>query len=184
MGDAAEVRVTFERPQDHVWGSILIERDDGVVYRMNAGPITAELPHDLVHFTVEDAMRISDGIWGAIAGGVVFKSMTHVSGRRPPHAAERSAVLIRENRDRIQHAELLGGFVEAAAEQPRVNLGKLAAQWFATRPESAPPAEAARAAVAALHAAAERWRAVPVGGDLAVEWPVYRSVKVRRTARR
>ncbi len=184
MGHAGGVRVTFKRPQDHVWGSILIERDDRVVYRMNAGPITAELPHDLVHFTVEDAMRIPDGIWGAIAGGVVFKSMTHVSGRRPPHAAERSATLIREYRDRIQHAELLGGFVEAAAEQPGADLGKLAAQWFATRPEHAPPAEAARAAVAALHAAAERWSAVPVGGDLAVEWPGYRSVKVRRPARR
>lgn len=178
------MRVTFERPQDHVWGSILIERDDRVVYRMNAGPITSELPHDLVHFTVEDAMRIPDGIWGAIAGGVVFKSMTHQSGRRPPHAAERSTALIREYRDRIQHAELLGGFVEAAAAQPTADLGKLAAQWFATRPEDAPPKEAVRAAVAALLATAERWRAVPVGGSLTVEWPAYRSLARRRAARR
>ncbi|SNT65397.1 hypothetical protein SAMN05421812_12254 [Asanoa hainanensis] len=162
----------------------MIERDDGVVYRMNAGPITAELPHDLVHFTVEDAMRVPDGIWGAIAGGVVFKSMNHQSGRRPPHAAERSARLIREYRDRIQHAELLGGFVEAAAAEPGADLRKLTSQWFATRPEDAPPIEAVRAAIEALRVAAERWRAVPVGGGLTVEWPAFRSVGERRAARR
>ncbi|MDG4821358.1 hypothetical protein O7635_05750 [Asanoa sp. WMMD1127] len=178
------MRVTFERLEDHTWGSILIERDDGVVYRMNAGPITAEVPHDLVHFTVEDAMRIADGIWGAIAGGVVFKSMTHQSGRRPPHAAERSAMLIREYRDRIQRAELIGGFVEAAAAEPTTNLNKLTAQWFATRPEDAPPLEATRAAVAALHLAEKRWRAVPIGGALSLDWPAHRSVRPRRVGKR
>ncbi|MEV0714731.1 hypothetical protein [Asanoa sp. NPDC050611] len=178
------MRVTFDRPPDHVWGSILIERDDRVVYRMSAGPITADLPHDLVHFTVEDAMRVADGIWGAIAGGVVFKSMTHQSGRRPPHAAERSVALIREYRDRIQHAELLGGFVEAVVTQPGADVAKLTAQWFATRPAEAPPPEAVRAAVAALEAAAERWRAVPIGGNLTLDWPAHRKVRPPRTARR
>ncbi|WP_203705408.1 hypothetical protein [Asanoa iriomotensis] len=178
------MRVTFDRPADHVWGSILIERDDHVVYRMSAGPITAELPHDLVHFTVEDAMRVADGIWGAIAGGVVFKSMTHQSGRRPPHSADRSAALIREYRDRIQHAELLGGFVEAVAMQPRADLAKLIAQWFATRPENAPPPDAVRAAVTALHDAAERWRAVPVGGTLSLDWPAHRKIRPSRVGRR
>jgi hypothetical protein len=174
------MRVTFERPADHVWGSILIERDDKVVYRMSAGPITGEIPHDLVHFTVEDAMRLPDGIWGAIAGGVVFKSMAHQSGRRPPHAADRSAALIRAYRDRIQRAEVLGGFVEAAAAKPGADLAKLAAQWFATRPDDVPPADLARAAVDALHAAEERWRAVPVGGTLSLEWPAHRSVRLTR----
>ncbi|GIF46778.1 hypothetical protein DFJ67_1468 [Asanoa ferruginea] len=174
------MRVTFERPPDHVWASILIERDDKVVYRMSAGPITGELPHDLVHFTVEDAMRLPDGIWGAIAGGVVFKSMAHQSGRRPPHAADKSAALIRAYRDRIQRAELLGGFVEAAAAKPRADLAKLTAQWFATRPADAPPADLVRAAIAALHAAEDRWRTVPVGGTVALEWPAHRSLRLAR----
>ena len=172
--------MTFERPPDHVWGSILIERDDKVVYRMSAGPITGEIPHDLVHFTVEDAMRLPDGIWGAIAGGVVFKSMAHQSGRRPPHAADRSAALIRAHRDRIQRAELLGGFVEAAAAKPGADLAKLTARWFATRPDDALPADPARAAVAALHRAEERWRAVPVSGTLSLEWPAHRSLRLTR----
>src|SRR5690349_18072136 len=119
------MRVTFQRLPDHQWADVLIERDDGVVYRMHAGPVTAHAPHDLVHFTVEDALGMSDGIWGAIAGGVVFRSMTHVSGRRPPHAAERSAELIREYRDHLQRAELLGGFIEAAAHQPEAAMHRL-----------------------------------------------------------
>ena len=61
----------------------LVARDDGVVYRLGGGPATPGIPHDLVHYTVEDSLGLSDGIWGAIAGGVVFRSMAHVSGRRP-----------------------------------------------------------------------------------------------------
>jgi hypothetical protein len=61
------MRVTFHRLADHEWAHVLIERDDGVLYRMHAGPVTAELPHDLVHYTVEDSLALADGIWGAIA---------------------------------------------------------------------------------------------------------------------
>src|SRR5262245_54065975 len=105
----------FFRVPDHQRGYALVARDDGVIYRLNGGPVTAELPHDLVHLTVEDALGLADGIWGAIAGGVVFRSMTHHSGRRPPHAAERSVALIRQYRSRLQRAELIGGFVERVA---------------------------------------------------------------------
>ncbi|GAA0725189.1 hypothetical protein Drose_22505 [Dactylosporangium roseum] len=90
------VRATFYRLADHEWADVLIERDDGVTYRMHAGPVTADLPHDLVHYTVEDALGMTDGIWGAIASGVVFRSMTHVSGRRtrasaPPRCSASTA---------------------------------------------------------------------------------------------
>lgn len=177
------MRVTFERLPDHQWATILIERDDRVAYRMSAGPVTAELPHDLVHFTVEDAFGLADGIWGAIAAGVVFKSMTYVSGRRPPHAAERSVALIRQHRDSLQRAELLGGFVEDAADKPAADLARLTARWFATRPETAPALAATSNAIAALHRAGERWRAVPVGGTLSLTWPAHRRLPppTRRT---
>ncbi|MEV0134636.1 hypothetical protein AB0H83_40020 [Dactylosporangium sp. NPDC050688] len=167
------MRVTFHRLPDHQWADVLIERDDGVVYRMHAGPVTAHAPHDLVHFTVEDALGMSDGIWGAIAGGVVFRSMTHVSGRRPPHAAERSAELIRANRDRLQRAELIGGFVERAAAVPDADLDRLAAQQGAD-PLSGTGKVAVRRAVAALRAAQETWAALPVGAQLTLTWPRHR----------
>src|SRR6185437_15670249 len=103
----------------------LVARDDGVVYRIGGGPATHGIPHDLVHYTVEDSLGLSDGMWGAIAGGVVFRSMTHVSGRRPPHAADRSAELIRAHRPSLQRAELVGGFVERLAEEGDADLHRV-----------------------------------------------------------
>src|SRR5262245_11211200 len=105
---------------------------------MDGGPITAVLPHDLVHFTVERALGMSDGIWGAVAAGVVFRSMRHHSGRRRPHAAQRSAALIRANRDRLQRAELIGGFVERVAVIPQptaARIARLAKTVLATLPD-------------------------------------------------
>jgi hypothetical protein len=183
-----EMRVTFDRLADHQWAHVLIERDDHVVYRMHAGPVTAELPHDLVHYTVEDALGLADGIWGAIAGGVVFRSMTHVSGRRPPHAAERSTALIRQYRDNLQRAELLGGLIETAAHRPEASepldlavrrpggdLARLAAKAFSDG-SPLPSPEKLAGAVAAVRDAELRWRALPIGGQLVLEWPAHRRI--------
>jgi hypothetical protein len=68
------VRVTFARFADHQRGWALVERYDGVCYRMDGGPVTAALPHDLVHFTVERELGMPDGIWGAVAAGAVFQA--------------------------------------------------------------------------------------------------------------
>ena len=170
------MQVTFSRIPDHEWGQVLIERDDRVVYRMHAGPITAALPHDLVHFTVEDALGIADGIWGAIAGGVVFRSMTHVSGRRPPHAEERSAELKRVHRDALHYAELLGGLVESVAEKPGADVAMLSREMFKNVPAGVPSVDAIGTAVTALRRAEERWRALPVGASLVLPWPGHRRV--------
>ncbi|HTJ33919.1 MAG TPA: hypothetical protein VL738_11870 [Dactylosporangium sp.] len=167
------MRVTFIRFADHEWGHVVIARDDGVVYRMNTGPITGETPHDLVHYTVEDALRIPDGIWGSIAGGVVFRSMTHVSGRRPPHAAERSKELIREHRDLLQRAELIGGLCERAAGLPEADL----AQWAAKEPFMPLTVEQLATAAEALRAAAGRWAGLAAGDRLELEWPRHRAVR-------
>jgi hypothetical protein len=62
------MRITFHRFPDHSSAYSVIERDDGVVYRMKeftrAG---TELPHDLRHFVVERELGITNGIWGGIA---------------------------------------------------------------------------------------------------------------------
>jgi hypothetical protein len=168
------MRLTFYRLADHEWAHVLIERDDGVGYRMHAGPVTADLPHDLVHYTVENALGMADGIWGAIAGGAIFRSMTHVSGRRAPHAAERSSALIRQYRDQLQRAELIGGFVEMAAHRPDADLARLAAEGLSSRSSPIPSLEALAGAVAALRQAELDWRALPIGGQMVVEWPAHR----------
>ena len=158
---------------------------------LNAGPVTSEIPHDLVHFTVEDALGMTDGIWGSIAGGVVFDSMTHVSGRRPPHAAERSALLMRHYSRRLNRAELLGGFLEAAAHRPDAELPRLAAQGLPDHLDVPDPAALARA-VAALREVEHRWQSLAVGQHLVLHWPGRRRIddsparprRVRTGARR
>ena len=89
------MRVTFPRLPDHERAWALVERDDGVVYRLYGGTAGLRLPHDIKHLIVERELGITDGIWAGVAAGVVFRAMAHVSGRRPPHAAERSKELIR-----------------------------------------------------------------------------------------
>ena len=158
----------FFRLPDHQRGHALVARDDGVIYRLDGGPVTAALPHDLVHLVVEDTLGIADGIWGAIAGGVVFRSMAHQSGRRPPHAADRSTALIREHRQNLQRAELVGGLVE------RVAHGQLRAEEASRHTGIA--VDGVHAAVRALHDAEARWRALPIGGQLSCHWPAHRRV--------
>ena len=107
--------MTFPRLPDHQRAYALVERDDGVVYRLYGGLAGPRLPHDIRHLVAERELRIHDGIWAGIASGVVFESMRYVSGRRPPHAAERSARLLREFRAHAPRAELLTNLVEAVA---------------------------------------------------------------------
>lgn len=154
------MRVTLT-PQGTGATTALIERDDGVVYSMRgpvAGPV---VPHDAVHLLTERELGMRDGIWGSIADGAVYRSMTHVSGRRKPHAAERSAQLIRERAVPLQRAEMLAGLVE------RVARGEDVAGWS----DPGVPVERVRAAADVLREAGEVWRRER---RLVMEWPVGR----------
>jgi hypothetical protein len=171
------MRVTFFRVPDHQRGHALVERDDGVVYQLDGGPITAALPHDLVHFTVEDALDMRDGIWGAIAGGAVLGSMSHKGGRRPPHAAERSAALLRAHHDRMQRAELLAAIAHRVAQAPSTSadaIARMLREWFDALPDPGVEPAAIAGAAEALRQAERRWRALPVGGSLSFDWPAFR----------
>ena len=84
------MRVTFPRLADHQRAYAVIERDDGVVYQLFGGTAGPGLPHDIRHLIVERELRISDGIWGAIAAGVVYDE--HAAPERTPAAARRGPV--------------------------------------------------------------------------------------------
>jgi hypothetical protein len=122
----------------------------------------ADLPHDLVHALVEQNLRVPDGIWGCVADGVVWGSMRHVSGRQPPHAAERSARLKKERAAPIQAAEQLADLVGRLARGEEVLPGE-------TSRAGHPPA-ALRSAAAELSSAASRWAALAPGDTWAVDW--------------
>ncbi len=186
------MRVTFPRLPDHSRGYSVVERDDGVTYRLWGSPVSEKIPHDLVHLTVEDALDIRDGIWAAIAGGVVFDSMTYLAGRRPPHAAQRSAALMKAYSSSLGRAEHVGGFVARIADlewPDAAAVRRLAATWLTVLP----PAQYALTgmfdpdgkfdtdrvlrAVQRLRQAGAHWRAVPVGGELTRTWPPYRRLR-------
>ena len=156
------VRMAFRRAADRRPVETRVERDDGVVFAMRGPGGGAELPHDLVHALVETELRVTDGIWGCVADGVVWHSMRHVSGRQPPHAAERSARLKRERAAAIQRAEGLADLVARTARGAEVLPGQAAALDLA-------PDRLASAA-GALADAARRWRALPVGETWTLEW--------------
>ena len=179
------MRITFRRFPDHSSAHSVIERGDGVVYRMKeftrAG---TKLPHDLRHFVVERELGIADGIWGGIAAGMVYTSMDHVQGRRPPHSAERSDELKRAQRQRIMRAELLANLVEAIAmldapsgDDIRRLTGAKLSVVPVTEPgadpvdvAAVPPPEVLAGAARALRAEAARWARLRVGEELVCEW--------------
>src|SRR4051794_4387138 len=145
------------RPVDTV-----VERDDGVVFRMRGAGGGAELPHDLVHALVEQSLRVTDGIWGCVADGVVWTSMRRVSGRQPPHAAERSQRLKKERAPSIQAAEQLADLVGRIMRGGPLPPGE-------TRP-GGPPDAALRAAAEELSSAAAHWSHLVPGDTWTLTW--------------
>lgn len=180
------MRITFQRFPDYANSYSLIERDDGVVYEMREFTRSGTgMPHDLRHFVTERELGIGDGIWGGIASGMVYGSMTHVRGRRPPHARQRSEELKRAHRTRLLRAELLANLVEAVAalDSPsEEEIRRLTARKLAVVPLTEPGADPVRAAAvpppAALASAARamqveaaRWARLRAGQSLVYEWP-------------
>jgi hypothetical protein len=137
------MRITFRRFPGPAASYSVIERDDGVVYRMRE--LTrpgGELPRDLRHLVVERELGIADGLWGAIAAGMVDEGMEHLRGRRPPRSAQ-------AQRQRIMRADLLASLVEAVAmlEAPSGDdITRLTRAKLSAVPVTEPGAAAAQAA--------------------------------------
>ena len=102
-----------------------------------------DVPHDLTQFTIERALDIRDGFWGLLAHGAWFAS---VPGRRPSEPGRALA--------RAHHAALM-------AVEGTVNGHYLA--WQRGEPTPLAPA---------LDIMLARWRALPEGKPLLLEWPV------------
>jgi hypothetical protein len=165
------MRVTFPRLPDHERAYALVERDDGAVYRLYGGQAGPRLPHDIMHFVVERELRIGDGIWAGIAAGLIFDSMQHVSGRRPPHARERSADLLAGFRQRGLRAEVLASFVECLDHPSDTQIMTLAATKLSVLPDPDVEPAAVAAAAQALQVEAARWARLRVGEELSYDWP-------------
>jgi hypothetical protein len=143
------MRVTFPRLPDHERAWALVERDDGVVYRLYSGTAGPRLPHDIMHLVVERELRISDGIWAGIAAG---------GSCQPPG----------------QRAELLADLVAGAAALGTLTLEKirrLTADKLAALPDANVDPVLVAVAARALQVEAARWARLRVGEELSYDWP-------------
>jgi hypothetical protein len=143
------MRVTFPRLPDHERAWALVERDDGVVYRLYSGTAGPRLPHDIMHLVVERELRISDGIWAGIAAG----------GPSQPAG---------------QRAELLADLVAGAAALGTLTLAKirrLTADKLAALPDASVDPVVVAVAARALQVEAARWARLRVGEELSYDWP-------------
>ena len=167
------VRVTFPRLADGSRSYSVVERSDGVRYRVFGGTATARLPHDLGHLVVERETGDHGGFWGAVAAGVVFSSMEHLDGRRPPHARERSAAMMRERADGLRRAELMVWVTERVSRDgvtdPR-RIRALLAEALSSFPEAPIEVERVVAAAGAFRDAERRWAALAPGEELVLPW--------------
>ncbi|HEY7013154.1 MAG TPA: hypothetical protein VH480_10380 [Streptosporangiaceae bacterium] len=141
--------MTFPRLPDHERAWALVERDDGVVYRLYSGTAGPRLPHDIMHLVVERELRISDGVWAGIAAG---------GSCQPPG----------------QRAELLADLVAGAAALGTLTLEKirrLTADKLAALPDASVDPVLVAVAARALQVEAARWARLRVGEELSYDWP-------------
>ena len=172
--------MTFPRLPDGSRSYSVVERPDGVRYRVFDATATSRLPHDLGHLVVERATGDHGGFWGAVAAGVVFSSMEHVDGRRPPHARERSEAARRERADGLRRAELMVWLTERVARDGVADpqrVGAMTAEALSSFPAAQVDAERVLAAAAALREAEERWAALSPGEELVEQWPERRPAR-------
>ena len=110
------MRIEFLKPERRFYRSLLHRADglavqfDGGGYNKVGGP-ARELPHDLAHFVVEDALELEAGLWGVLAAGGMFDHTKVVEGRRAPHADKRARAVVEAAGDRLSQAEMLTRFV-------------------------------------------------------------------------
>ena len=143
------MHVTFPRLPDHERAWALVERDDGVVYRLYGGTAGPRLPHDIMHLVVERELRIQDGIWAGIAAGEPCS---------PPGL----------------RAGLLADLVSSAATLDTMTLDKvkrLTADKLSALPDAHVDPVVIAAAARALQVEAARWARLRVGEELSYDWP-------------
>ena len=166
--------MTFPRLADGVRSYSVVERADGVRYRVHQGVAGSGFPHDAVHFVVERALGEDGGFWGAVAAGAVFGSMEHLDGRRPPQVEERSREAIRARSGRLQRAELMADLVEHIVSEritSAEHVTSVARRVLSTLPEARVDAAKVLAAARAFEETARHWAALAPGDELVVDWP-------------
>ena len=130
--------------------------DVGADVDVRPGPGGADLPHDLVHFVVEEQAGLGLGIYGQVAAGGDVGGFFRAGHPRTLAERRRSERVGRAGRHEVERSEQLAGLVaHDGSVRPHPELDERLRTAIETR-------------LAGLVAA---WRAVPAGGRLVLPWP-------------
>jgi hypothetical protein len=179
------MEITFTKTGQRTY-EVVARRDDGVVLRVRTPDKPLKIPHDMAHYVVERELNFERGFWGSIVAGAVFGAVRVVSGRQPPHAAERSAALIKASYREQAAAELYVAVLQRVAVEGkerdwRYVSSRLDEVWRPFRwPRPVVTAEDAARVCRALREAERLWIELPAGESVKVYWPTARSVGARR----
>jgi hypothetical protein len=157
------MRVVFERFDERRYGIGIVRdgrRDVGADVPVRLGPGHAAVPHDLVHFVVEEQTGLTLGIFGQLAAG------------GDGHGFFRPAPADRSGRDRKRSARV------GRAGRPQARRSEQLAALVAPDGSWAPGASSligdprleARLRVRLAEVLA-RWQATPPGQQLVLDWP-------------
>jgi len=157
------VLVIFERVDSRRYRIGIVRNgrhDVGPDVPVRPGPGDATVPHDLVHFVVEEQARLRLGIFGQVAaggdcGGFFSPAPTD---RRPGVDGKRSARLGRAGRKDVAVSERLAAIASTGS------INALPASFEAD-------ARLVHAINDRLAQLLTEWEATPPGGQLRVEWP-------------
>jgi len=165
------MQVTFTRTGERRY-AVTVARPAGGRVAVDPAPgFHPQIPHDLAHFVVERHFALRDGIYGSLATGgdagmfrPVDEPYTKKWGRRNARRTDGPDML---------RSERLAGLVQAAWE---VRHGDRPAPpgvraWMAGTTADV-DAATLDALVDRLDELSVRWRALPVGGSLELDWPV------------
>ena len=117
------------------------------------GPV---LPHDLIHYVVEDELGLEFGFWGLVAAGAKLVSVQAYGARDPRRIPPPNDPLVGAHVDELLDAEGLVAAFSAfpgTGPDPELDLDQI---------------EGIRARIAQLN---EQWQAIGPGERLRLRWP-------------
>jgi hypothetical protein len=171
------MQITLTRSGEHTYRTTAL-RDDGVTLEVASSDRTFLLPHDIAHYVVERELGLQRGFWGCVAAGALFDSIKVISGRQPPHAAERSRAIIREaRRDHGPEAEEMVShmvrIMDAGLDSNWPAAQAVLARMYQPRKPSRGPlrAEEVQRVCGVLREVQQHWQALLIGESLVVFWP-------------
>jgi hypothetical protein len=157
------MRVVFERYDERRYGIGIVRdgrRDVGADVPVRPGPGHAAVPHDLVHFVVEEQAGLTLGVFGQVAaGGDAHGFFRPAPADRTGRDRKRSERVGRAGREQVSLSEQLAALVGPGGT------------WApSTRELIGDPRLEARLR-ARLAEVLGRWRATPPGERLVLDWP-------------